>query len=155
MTGTSSGSSSSGRNRLGARGGRLVLLDTNALLLPVRSHFPLEAEIQRLRPGAVIEVPSSVLGELDRLALRGVPGARAAVALARRFRVFDVAGRGDLAIVEAAEGSRAAVVTADRALANRLRSQGVEVLAPRDRHRLERMPGRPLTARPAPRTRRP
>ena len=120
-----------------------MLLDTNALLLPIRSRFPLEAEIDRLRPGAVIEVPSSVVVELDHLVARGVPGARAAAALARRFRVLGVVGRGDLAILRAAEGPRTCVVTADRALAERLRAQGVDVLAPRDRHRLELRPARP------------
>jgi len=149
------GSSSSVRSPPRSRGRRLVLLDTNALLLPVQSHFPLEAEVHRLRPGAVIEVPSSVVGELDRLIVRGVPGARAASKFADRFPVHGTAGRGDLGILEAAVALGACVVTADRALSERLRTLGVDVLTPRDQHRLELRPGRPLGQRGARPSRRP
>jgi rRNA-processing protein FCF1 len=114
-----------------------VLLDVNALLLPARSRFPLASEVDRLRPGATLAVPSSVLGELDRLVLRGVPGARTAAALGRRFPRLPSVGRGDAAILEAAIRYRAWVVTADQDLADRLRSRGINVLVPRDRHRLE------------------
>lgn len=127
-----------------------VFLDANALLLPIRSRFPLEAEIDRLCPGGVVTVPSSVVGELDRLAARGVSGARGALALARRFPSVVVAGRGDRAILEAAVLHRSCVVTADRELAERLGTRGIDVLVPRDRHRLELRRGR----RPAPATRR-
>jgi len=131
-----------------------VLLDANILLMPVRSQFPLEAEVLRIRPGSQVAVPSSVLEELDRLLARGVPGARAAVALARSYPVLPVEGRGDKAILDAAVRRRAWVATADRALAARLRRSGVTVLMPRDRHRLETRPGRaPPPTAPRPRTR--
>jgi len=119
-----------------------VLLDTNALLLPVRTRFPLEAEVNRIRPGAQIAVPTSVLEELDRLVVRGVRGARAAAAFARNFGIVPVSARGDRAVVLAAIERHGWVVTADRALAERLRDSGVTVLVPRDRHRLELKPGR-------------
>jgi len=122
-----------------------VLLDANALLLPVRAHFPLDSEVGRIRPGARLVVPSSVVDELDRLVARGVPGARGASALAKKFPVLPVAGRGDTAVLEAAVRQGAWVVTADRTLAERLRRRGVNVLVPRDRHRLELRPGRTPT----------
>jgi rRNA-processing protein FCF1 len=114
-----------------------VLLDVNALLLPARTRFPLESEVDRLRPGATLVVPSSVLGELDRLVLQGVPGARTAAAFGRRFSRLPSVGRGDSAIVEAAVRYRAWVVTADQELGERLRRRGINVLVPRDRNRLE------------------
>jgi rRNA-processing protein FCF1 len=125
-----------------------VLLDANALLLSVRQRFPLEAEVDRIRPGASIVVPSSVIGELDRLVVRGVPGAPAAAALARRFPILPGSGRGDTAILVAAVHHRAWVVTADRALAARLRGRGVDVLVPRDRQRLELHRGQAVRSSP-------
>ena len=119
-----------------------MLLDANALLLPVRVRFPLESEVDRVHPGARLVVPSCVIDELDRLVARGVRGARAAAALARDFPILPVEGRGDAAILQAAVRHGAWVVTADRALAERLRRRGVSVLVPRDRHRLEVHRGR-------------
>jgi rRNA-processing protein FCF1 len=106
-------------------------------MLPVRTRFPLVTEVGRIRPGARLLVLSSVLSELDRLGARGVPGARAAAAFAKTFPVVPTGSRGDPAIVEEAVRRHAWVVTADRALAERLRRAGVSVLVPRDRHRLE------------------
>jgi len=114
-----------------------VLLDANALLLPARTRFPLESEVDRIRPGAAIVVPSSVRGELERLVARHVPGATTAAAVARKFPELPVTGQGDTAVLDAAVRHRAWVVTADRALAERLRGAGVTVMVPRDRHRLE------------------
>ncbi|HKN07594.1 MAG TPA: hypothetical protein VJ021_08380 [Thermoplasmata archaeon] len=128
-------------------------MDANALLFPARTRFPLESEVDRLRPGARIVVPSSVIYELERLVTRGVPDARTALALARRFPVLPVSGRGDAAVLDAAVRHRAWVVTADRSLAERLRSRGINVLVPRDRHRLELHRGRvspPPPGRPLP-----
>lgn len=129
---------------------RLVLLDTNSLFLPVRVRFPLEAEVARLRPGATLGVPSSVRGELDRLVDRHAPLAIAARSLAEKFPEFPTLGRGDEAVLRAARRYHAWVVTADRKLRDRLRAVGVTVLAPRDRHRLERFSPREPPARPTP-----
>jgi uncharacterized protein len=114
-----------------------VLLDANALFLPVRVGFPLEAEVARWRPGAKLAVPTSVLHELDRLSERGTPEASAARALAARYPSLRSPGTGDDAIVRVAVRAGAWVVTADRDLRGRLRERGVTVLSPRDRHRLE------------------
>jgi rRNA-processing protein FCF1 len=118
-----------------------VLLDTNALFLPVRARFPLEVEVARLCPGGEIRVPTSVIGELDRLVLRDAPDARAARELANHYRSLPAPGLGDDAVLEAASGRNAWVVTSDRAFRARLVARGVTVLFPRDRHRLERFPG--------------
>ena len=115
-----------------------MFLDTNALFLPVRVGFPLEREVDRLAPGAELVVLSSTVRELDRLVARATPGAPAARALAERYRRIEGAGRGDTAVVRAAGRWSAGVVTADRALRQRLMAAGADVLYPRDRHRLER-----------------
>jgi rRNA-processing protein FCF1 len=115
----------------------VVLLDTNALFLPIRTGFPLEAEIARLVPGARVVLASSGRRELDRLAARATPGAAGARALAAKFASVPAAAEGDAGVIEAAVRERAIVLTADRALQDLLRSRGLAVLAPRDRHRLE------------------
>jgi uncharacterized protein len=99
--------------------------------------FPLEAEVGRLRPGAVLAVPSSVLAELDHLVERGTPDAAAARAFAARYSPTPAPGTGDDAILRVAVRLGAWVVTADRDLRSRLNEKGINVLSPRDRHRLE------------------
>ena len=142
MTGTGSAWSSASPRRPAASR-PLVLLDTNALFLPVRVGFPLEAEVERLCPGATLSVPSSVLGELVRLLVRRTPDAAATRAIASRYRTVPAAGSGDDAVLRCAVRRGGWVVTADRAFRERLLAEGVTVLAPRDRHRLERfLPGK-------------
>jgi rRNA-processing protein FCF1 len=127
-----------------------VLLDTNAVLLAVVRRFPVEAEVHRWVEGGEIRIPTSVRGELTRLAERAEEGASMALAWAARYPSAPAPGRGDAAIVEAAVRLRAWVVTGDRRLAERLRAVGVPVLAPRDRRHLEpRSPAAPRRARPA------
>jgi rRNA-processing protein FCF1 len=105
-----------------------------------------------LLPGAELAVPSAVRAEIDRLVARRASHATAARSLVDGLRAVPSALRGDAAVREAAVRLRAAVVTADRALAERLRRAGVAVLVPRDRARLElKLPRRPPTdaGRPA------
>jgi rRNA-processing protein FCF1 len=83
-----------------------------------------------------------------------VPHARAAVDYARRLRSVPVLGRGDAGVLEAARRHHGTVVTVDQALAARLRSEGLAVLGPRDRARLELRAGRrPEDVRPVRRAR--
>ena len=120
-----------------------MLLDTNALFLPVRSGFPLEAEIGRIVPGARIVVPASALRELDRLEARGTPQAAGARAFAARFEVVPARAEGDAGVLEATRREDATLVTADVELQGTARSVGISVLVPRDRHRLELHRDRP------------
>jgi rRNA-processing protein FCF1 len=137
-----------------ARHRPFVVLDANALFLVVRTGFPVESEVDRLQPGAELLVPSSVLGELERLARGLTPGAAAARAVASKYRTWPTEARGDDGVLDVAQATRAWVVTADRELRRRLRVRGMTALVPRDRHRLEVVRGRPPPA-PAPSASRP
>jgi rRNA-processing protein FCF1 len=128
-----------------------VLLDTNALFLLARRGFPLAAEIERFRPGARLEVASGSLAELDRLVARRARGAALARAVAARLAVVPSTGRGDAALLELARRRGAWVVTADRALVERLRAAGVPALVPRDRTRLAAVLPAPSNGSKAPR----
>jgi rRNA-processing protein FCF1 len=107
------------------------------VFLPFREGLPLAQEVDRLLPGAELAVPGAVRAELEGLVARGAALAAAARTFAAPLRTVPTVGRGDDAVEEAAVRLRATVVTADRALAERLRAVGVAVLVPRDRVRLE------------------
>jgi rRNA-processing protein FCF1 len=116
----------------------IVLVDANALLLPFTSHFRLEEEIYSQVDGARVLVPSSVLGELERVADRGNVNARAAREFARRFEVASTDVPGDDALVELGRRLKGWVLTGDRALRVRLLEAGVPVLFPRGKSHLDR-----------------
>jgi rRNA-processing protein FCF1 len=127
-----------------------VLVDANGWFLPTRSGTRLDAEIERLVPGAEVAVPSSVLRELRDLESRGIRDAAVALALAEAALRVPTRLEGDDAVLELAERTRCWVLTADRALARRLLDRGVPVLMPRDRTRLEsRLPLTAATSVPA------
>jgi rRNA-processing protein FCF1 len=81
-------------------------------------------------------VPSSVLGELDRLVERGVDGAAAARRLAGRYPVLPTDRRGDAGVLAGARSEAAWVLTGDRALLRRAGALGLRGLAPRGRGEL-------------------
>ncbi len=116
----------------------VVLVDANALLLPFTSHFRLEEEVYGQVDGAQILVPSSVLGELERIAERGNTKARAAREFARRFEVALTAVQGDDSLVDLGRRLKAWVLTGDRALRVRLLEAGIPVLFPRGKSHLDR-----------------
>jgi rRNA-processing protein FCF1 len=115
----------------------VVLLDANALFLPFTEGVDLVAEVRRWDDGARLAVPTSVRREVDRLHAQGVPLAGLAARLAADLPPVVAPGRGDDALFAVAVRGRAAVLTADRALRDRLVAAGVVVLVPRDRGRIE------------------
>jgi rRNA-processing protein FCF1 len=126
----------------------VVLVDANALLLPFTSHFRLEEEIYGQVDGARVLVPSSVLGELERVGDRGNANARAAREFARRFEVAPTTLQGDDALVDLGRRLQAWVLTGDRALRIRLLGAGVRVLFPRGKSHLDRAvsPRKPMAS---------
>ena len=114
----------------------LVLLDTNALLMPFSMGLDVEGEVERVIGRCRIAVPRIAIAELEAMgsSLRDGP---AALKYAARFPVEETVGLGDDAIVEVATRTGATVVTGDRGLIKRLRAAGLHVLRPRQRKRLE------------------
>lgn len=114
----------------------VVLLDANALMMPFQFSIDLEGELTRLLGVYDLIIPSSVLEEI-----KGLSGtdrrARAALDLASRYSVIEVEGRGDDAIIAAAQPAKAAVVTNDRGLRRRLKEAGLPVIYMRGKARLE------------------
>ncbi|MCJ2531096.1 MAG: hypothetical protein LN413_02090 [Candidatus Thermoplasmatota archaeon] len=114
----------------------LILLDTNALMMPFQFSLDLEDELIRLLGEYRAAVPSSVIRELEGLSSTHST-ARAALQFATRFPVIDVEGVGDDALLSLAQAEGAAVLTNDRDLRRRLRKANLPVIYLRERSRLE------------------
>jgi hypothetical protein len=121
-----------------------VVLDTNALMMPIERGVRVFDELARLLGGSVDEgldliVPRAVVDELETLASgAGEEGVAASVGrdLADRCRVVDTrASYADDAVVELAADADY-VVTDDRSLRGRLLDRGVPVVGVRGRNTL-------------------
>jgi len=102
-----------------------VVLDANALLMPFQFKVNIDVELRRLFGEIEILVPDSVLGEL---ANSGDPSSKAALSLARKYKVVDTNLLGDDAVMELARERNAAVLTNDRDFIRRLRAEGIPVV---------------------------
>jgi hypothetical protein len=121
-----------------------VVLDTNALMMPVELDVRVFDELERLtgRPpdALTLLVPRAVVDELDRLADGAGDEARAARVgrdLADRCRVVDTdESYADDAVLALAAARDALVVTNDRPLRDRLRDRATPVATVRGRDTL-------------------
>ncbi|MBN1677232.1 MAG: twitching motility protein PilT [Candidatus Thermoplasmatota archaeon] len=93
--------------------------------MPFQFKLNLDIELKRLLGEVPVFVPSSVLGELACLANKN---AKAALSLARRYRIVETELRGDDAVLSIAEQRSAAVLTNDKELIGRLRERRIPVL---------------------------
>ncbi len=105
-----------------------VVLDANALMMPFEYKMNLDLEIERVLGKAELFVPSCIIGELEKLSKKRWE-AKAALQLARKYKVIEVKQLGDRGVLEAAKKLNAYVVTNDRALLRILKSEGIRVLS--------------------------
>jgi len=121
----------------------MVLLDTNALLLPVQFGIDLFAELQRILGSYSPLILEGSLRELERIGEgkgRDAAAARVGHALAERCGVIHVQNTTipvDEQIVHYADHSGCVVVTNDIALKNKLMERGIRVIRIRKRKTLE------------------
>jgi rRNA-processing protein FCF1 len=119
-----------------------VVLDTNALMMPVELNVRLFDELDRICPPEYdLFVPAAVLAELRKLA--GGSGKEATAAsvgadlATRAERVEHDADYADDAVLEVAHKLAATVVTNDRPLRDRLSEAGLPVIGLRGHNKLE------------------
>ena len=117
---------------------RVVILDSNALMMQFQFHVDIEREVRRILDiNFDIVVPTVVLLELERLAKEGMQKeageARMALELAKTFRVEETPADGDTAILRLAEKLNAIVVTNDKRLRARLRAKAIPNIYMRSR----------------------
>jgi rRNA-processing protein FCF1 len=121
-----------------------VILDTNALMMPVELDVRVFDELDRLVGDTDLVVPQAVVAELEKLRDAGNGEAATAAAVGRdladRCRVVGTeASYADDAVVELAAETAADgyAVTNDRPLRDRLLERGVRVIGLRGRTTLE------------------
>ena len=117
---------------------RVVILDSNALMMQFQFHVDIEKEVRRLLSfNFDVVVPRIVLDELARIAKEGnqkeAGEARMALQLAQTFRIEDSPGDGDTGILRLAEKLNALVVTNDKVLRARLRAKDIPNIYMRSR----------------------
>ncbi|WP_406661033.1 DNA-binding protein [Methanolobus sp. ZRKC3] len=116
-----------------------VIIDTNALMIPVQFNVDIFEELKRLGFDSFI-VPLSVINELDNLErkLKGKDktAVKVAKALAQRCEIFETRGYADDAIVDLASNLSAAVLTNDIGLRKRLEDKDISVICLRQKSRL-------------------
>ncbi|MHB8587106.1 MAG: type II toxin-antitoxin system VapC family toxin [Thermoplasmatota archaeon] len=109
---------------------RIVILDTNALMMQFQFHVDIEGELRRIMDFAYeIIVPDSVMAELADLASvasgKDAQEARMAMEFAKHFRTMEAPAEGDAGILRLAEKVQAIVVTNDKLLRARLRAKNI------------------------------
>jgi rRNA-processing protein FCF1 len=120
----------------------MVILDTNALMVPEQFGVDVFSELSRLGYVECV-IPDQVLEELRMLTVKGDKGldkvaAKVGLGLAERCRVMgDCTGNADQAIEEMAVRENMAVFTNDKALKKRLFSKGITVIYLRQGRYLE------------------
>jgi rRNA-processing protein FCF1 len=128
------------------QGAQEIVLDTNALLMPMQFGVDLQDELERLLGGFSCVIPSGVMEELT--SLGSSPGdGRAALALARSLikngRAREVApGTKDRApvdeqVIEVAAALGAPVLTNDRGLIASLKERGMRVVRMKGKSHLD------------------
>jgi rRNA-processing protein FCF1 len=120
-----------------------VILDTNALMMPVELDVRVFEELDRLLGSdAEYVVPRSVVAELEKLSAAGNGTEATAASVGRdlvsRCRVVETGeSYADDAVVELAADEDGYVLTNDRPLRDRLLERGVRVIGLRGRNTLE------------------
>ncbi len=119
-----------------------IILDTNALMVPVQFGVDIFSELATLNFDECI-VPSGVVHELEQIASGAGANrnaARVALSLLTRCETIDRKGNVDNAILKLAIEMDVAVFTNDSELKKRLRDCGVSIVYLRQRSYLVKVP---------------
>ncbi|WP_321430812.1 DNA-binding protein [uncultured Methanolobus sp.] len=117
-----------------------VIIDTNALMIPVQFNVDIFEELRRLGFDIYL-VPTAVITELDNL-IKNLKGqdriaAKVAKSMAQRCETVFADGHADDVILELATDIQAAVLTNDSGLRKRLDKMNIPVICLRQKNRLE------------------
>ncbi len=115
----------------------IAILDTNALLIPW--HFNVDVFEQLIQLGFSPATIEPVLRELRTLARRGLKGANVALTLVQRCAVVEAAEGSsvDERLINTALKYKAAVVTNDKVLTQKLQERGIHVVTLRNKRYLQ------------------
>lgn len=118
---------------------KIAVLDSNALFFPFQFHIDLEAELIGILGDCRVMVPEVVIRELRGLASSGRKNASAALKYAERFELLtdDSGLKGDEGVLAAVQKVKGILVSSDRELIKKARTQGVRVIFLRERQKLD------------------
>ena len=119
---------------------QVVVLDTNALLMPFELRINLDYAVRELIGDVQFVIPGPLIGELKHLNHKY---AKAALDLARKYQIIPTEKTGDASVIELALLKKAFVLTNDKELKTKLRKQGVPLIYLRSGTHLI-VEGRPL-----------
>ncbi len=123
--------------------GKIVFLDTSAILMLFEFSINLEDELNRLVGKHQIFIPRSIKDELLQLSSKGNGGkrnkAKASLKLIEKYEIFDdnTTLDGDNALVKICKNLDCIVLTNDKELRRRLKKIGCKIIFLRGKNRLE------------------
>jgi rRNA-processing protein FCF1 len=119
---------------------RIVILDTNAIMMLFEFSINLDYELTDLLGKYKIIIPKSIYNELKFLSESGKGKkrfkAKPALELIKKFEIYENEGKGDSAIVELAKKLNCIVVTNDKELRDRLRKLSLHSIYLRNKSKL-------------------
>jgi rRNA-processing protein FCF1 len=118
---------------------KTVILDSSAILMFFEFSLDWEKELRRLLGSYTVVVPTAVIHELRKLAIRRGGGKKAAAALQliQNYKTVESTGAyADDAILSIAAETKGVVVTNDAELRRRLKKQGTSVIFLRGKKKL-------------------
>lgn len=126
----------------GNRSQRIIILDTNAILMLFEFNIDLEAELTKIVGSYKIIIPKQVNDELIRFSNIGDGKkkifSKAALKLIKRYQIVETKEKNaDAAIIALAKNNDAIVVTNDKNLIKDLKTNSVKVLLLRSKKKLE------------------
>lgn len=104
---------------------QIVVLDTNALLMPFERKMNIDLSVRDLLGDVHFVIPGPLIGELKHLNSKY---ASAALELARRYEIIPTEAVGDKAVIELALKTKGYVLTNDKELRKILRSLKVPLI---------------------------
>jgi uncharacterized protein len=110
-----------------------VVLDTNSLLMPFEFNFNLDLGLRSLLGECEVFVPGPVIGELKRSKNKY---AKVALALASKYKIYEMQTQGDAGVIQAAKELGAYVVTNDFPMQKKLRQAGIHSIYLRSKNHL-------------------
>jgi len=122
------------------RDAKLVILDSNAIMMLFEFSIDLEGELTRLLGKYHIIIPTPIVRELEFLSKNGKGKksffAKSSLKLIEKYDVEDADEKGDDAVFCLAKELNGIVVTNDRELRNRLKTASVQVIYLRGKKQL-------------------
>lgn len=122
------------------RDAKLVILDSNAIMMLFEFSIDLEGELTRLLGKYHIIIPTPIVRELEFLSKNGIGNkkmkAKASLKFIEKFETIDVDKNGDDSIIELAKKTKVIVVTNDIKLRNSLEEISIPVIFLRAKKKL-------------------